>query len=166
MSTLPARPTTAATTAAADPKTARTSASSHSTALITARTNRILPDANQIAAMAINPAISWTNCETLCRARLGVVASAEACVFSTLGNVGQAQDGTRQQYAVIYNGGNFASGSSWVQRAGAGGSLYDVQVVIGWRDDDPLAVLPQNTPCGGAVHCVTLRNSIYRGVGP
>lgn len=119
-----------------------------------------------LECLVINPATSWNNCETLCRTRLGPVASQEACVFSTLATLGQAQDGTRQQYAVIYDGANFQDGSTWVLRSGPAGAVYDAQVVIGWRDDDPTAPLPQASPCGGVVHCVTLRASLYRGGTP
>ena len=96
---------------------------------------------------------------------MGPNASPEACVFVSLNAVGQAQDGTRQQYAVLYDANNNTVGSSWVKAGGVGGQngkVFDVQVVIGWRDDNPTAVLPAASACGGPVHCVTLRSSIHR----
>lgn len=82
---------------------------------------RTLPP-SVLDCLVINPATAWNNCETLCRTRLGPLASAEACVFSSLGTVNQSEDGTHQRYAVLYNGADFARGSSWVVRGGPGGT--------------------------------------------
>jgi prepilin-type N-terminal cleavage/methylation domain-containing protein len=117
--------------------------------------------------LARNPATSWSLCEAQCRlwynSTYGTNPSPESCVFSSLSAMGLQADGTRQSYAVIYDNTSFIPGSSWVMTNAQWKLVYDVQVVVGFNEDNNIDnPLPQASSCGGAIHCVTLRTSIYR----
>lgn len=92
----------------------------------------------------------------------------QACVFSTLSNLAATlgavptydRDLNGQQYAVVYNSGDFRDNSSWVQNTQQWRLVYEVQVTIGWKDDGSASA---TGGCGpGKQHCVTLRTSMYR----
>jgi prepilin-type N-terminal cleavage/methylation domain-containing protein len=117
-----------------------------------------------LQCLATTPATSWTNCETLCRTQwLGAATSPQSCIFSTLANVGLDVDGTNQSYVVLYDANNLVRGSSFVTNTSQFNRVYDVQLVVGFSEDNSgRNPLPQASTCAGRVHCVTLRTSIYR----
>lgn len=110
-----------------------------------------------------SPATSWATCEADClqwmrnTPKVKGLASAESCVFFTLSTSGLGSDATKQQYAVVYDPGNFVAQSSWILNNSPQRSVYDAQVTIGWKDDGTAS---SNT-CAGQ-HCITLRTAIYR----
>jgi prepilin-type N-terminal cleavage/methylation domain-containing protein len=113
-----------------------------------------------LTCLSLNQASAWDNCEVLCRQWYGAAASPQSCVFSTLSLNNQNVDGTGEPYTLIFDANNPIAGSSWVTNSSQWGLVFDAQVVVGWSDE--AQVLPAATTCGGAVHCVALRTSIFR----
>jgi Tfp pilus assembly protein PilV len=102
------------------------------------------------------PVTGWSTCETTCRANLAA-ASADSCIYSSLSIPGTHQqagtDRNLQNYFVVGDS-NPSGGVSSVTVKGTTGRVYDVQVVIGWRDDnDPTKTVPD--------HSVAVRSGVF-----
>ena len=66
-------------------------------------------------------------------------------------------DSVKQRYFVVWDSAPFANSDtgSWIRVWSFLPSIIDLQVTIGWNDDD-------NSPTATPLHFVTLRTSIFR----
>lgn len=114
---------------------------------------RVAPPA-AVSCLASKTADQWATCETTCLGALsGVLPSPQACVFTTLSTTSQDKDRTNEPYFLVYDT-TTPSRSSYVAAGGTSGHLYDVQVTIGWNDD--------NTTTSPPAHRVTFNSAVFR----
>lgn len=119
-----------------------------------------------IRCLASTAASGWAACEAVCRANLlsGQANKAEACVYTTFDVKDESgctgctlavnEDKTQQSYAVVAANPKQPTAVSQVRVSGLGSTVYDSQVVIGWRDDN-------TDPSQAPDHWVTLRSGVF-----
>jgi Tfp pilus assembly protein PilV len=138
---------------------------------------RVSPAAT-LDCLATTPANNWAGCELTgagaCLTNLGSDAgapSADFCVYTPAsmarwkgppagGGVSpptnQSLDRQGQPYQLVYDSTTpLGPRSSFVQKVGPSGRVYDIQVTIGWNDDGT---------AGGAnpKHVVTMRTGVFQ----
>jgi Tfp pilus assembly protein PilV len=122
---------------------------------------RVAPQA-ALDCLRTTDASSWKDCETVCRATWPT-ATMDACVYSTFARANTGlqydTDQSTQAYFLVYK--NAAKppkkpegGVSKVTTAGAGGRVYDAQVVIGWNDNN-------DGTTDSPDHFVVLRSGVF-----
>lgn len=109
----------------------------------------------------------WVSCETICKST-NTTIKPDACMYVTLAptptaamQLSDTQDANGQNYFVVPQPGSTTSTSkpkSIVKAAGTDGSVSEIQVVVGWRDD--------NTTTGDPDHSIVLRSGVYVPAGP
>ena len=101
----------------------------------------------------------WLGCEATCRTTLGTQAGADSCVYVTLSPGGTTflnagADANKQNYWVVTSQSDTTKPVSQVKTAGTDGRISEIQVVVGWRDD--------NTTTGDPDHTVVLRSGVFQ----
>jgi Tfp pilus assembly protein PilV len=111
-----------------------------------------------LACLAANPPSNWASCEQICWSALPTPRY-DACIYtmsrfsivkSPAGTtLGQTVDRSQQAYVLDTN----STTGSAVALGGVNNNVYDVQVVVGWNDDNTATLPPQ--------HTVRLRTGVF-----
>jgi type II secretory pathway pseudopilin PulG len=113
-----------------------------------------------LSCLQTNNPSNWTACETLCKSLL-TAPSQDACLFTLpsfsvikeAGTAGtQVRDRSQQFYIMDTN-------NSSVTLAGTNGKVFDVQLIIGWNDDNDQANIVAGNSHGW--HQVKLRTGVF-----
>ena len=111
----------------------------------------------------------WSICEAQCKAALPAGASQQACMFVSLNYDNQNIDSSQQVYVVVPDPTPFAldDHTTWLNVSAFSPVELDIQVTIGWNEDDPLNPAPTLWPTAAATpqppgwHAVTLRSAVF-----
>lgn len=122
---------------------------------------RVAPKA-ALTCLEQTPSTSWETCEATCKANLAssLDTKAEACIFKSFTpgcsgcTVNLDEDKNLQRYYLVTK--NDKGPISKAKVYGPGNSLHEVQIVIGWRDDNSADT--SLTPD----HFVTLRSGVFQ----
>ncbi|HEX4460872.1 MAG TPA: type II secretion system protein [Polyangia bacterium] len=120
---------------------------------------RSAPKLAMTCLLAQSDASTWSGCETICKATT-TYTSADSCMYVTLSptplksmQLNDNADSNGQNYFVVQNPSDLTKPRSSVKAGGTDGSLAEIQVVVGWRDDNTLTGTPD--------HSVVLRSGVY-----
>lgn len=119
---------------------------------------------------------NWGTCETDCRnAQTMAGAPLDKCVFqpasmstipgpamqtmaSGFDTGGQASDRAQQQYSLVYAG-TFVERDTFARRSGTNSRIVEVQVAIGWNDNNTVGAIATTTTYD---HVVSFRTGVFQ----
>jgi prepilin-type N-terminal cleavage/methylation domain-containing protein len=113
--------------------------------------------------VAASNVTAWTTCETTCKNDLPAVHSQDACVYSMSAmnlidaNAPNPGAGAGKGLEFDRNGTRYLlDPRSRVVVAGANNSVYDIDVIVAWNDDNST----NTTPTKAGYHAVELRSGV------